>query len=271
MTITLTNDATAYKNAVAIANELNPVDGNTEKLDEWQRNNDDVNLDEDQRDYTVHSIPNGVLKVDKSIKGQAQPGGWATYMITAKNDGPDDLTDVTVTDHGGFGQDIESIQYKNPTKGTVEKNVWKIGRLKAGEQVTIMASVKISEGTEGKTIENHVTIENPQNPREYKPGEDGQTNDNVDSDNDQWDKTEFSIPEPDVPVTPPHPEDPTAPGKPGPAPAPESPDYAKPVDVKTGGEFSEGPAMALATMFGLGGLVSAVFYGLSRRRAGKQN
>lgn len=281
--ITLTSDATDYKNAVTIFNDLNPVDGNVENLEEWQQNNEDVTLDEDQRDYTVHKIPNGELKVDKMIRQSALPGGWMTYKITAKNAGPDDLVGVEVVDHGGHGHDISTIQFMNPTKGSFEDNVWTIGDLAVDEEVEIYAIVKIDEGTEGETITNNVTISNPQNPKEFDPEGEGQVNEGVDADNDQFDATEFTLPTPDVPVTPPSPLDPTAPGEPGPAPQdppapvePEKPqlpqtpkEVAEVIEaaaVKTGGQIAENPVSLLGGIAALGGLISAFFYGLSRRR-----
>ena len=134
------------------------------------------------------------LQIDKS-PGVYDPGTQTlTWKITARNSGENDAADVTVTDT--LGPLLERVQWSDLDKGTAASNIWTVGRLAAGEQVTATVTALVDrDAAAGQTVLNTVTVQSPLNP---VPQGASDPNDTVDADDDQWDQVPFLFPDPSV-------------------------------------------------------------------------
>lgn len=100
--------------------------------------------------------PNTVdLSVVKTVDNDAPSvGDTVTYTLTAHNAGPQDASDVAVSDTLPAG-----LTFVNASgDGSYDAGVWTIGALAAGDSATLTMTATVDEGTEGETLANVATV-----------------------------------------------------------------------------------------------------------------
>lgn len=96
-----------------------------------------------EADITITNTPNN---------SQVNVGKTAKFTVRVRNNGPDDATNVVVTDVIPIGFTAQV------TKGTIINGVWNIGTLKAGEEAVLTLTGILQSYWAGKTITNTATI-----------------------------------------------------------------------------------------------------------------
>ncbi len=138
---------------------------------------------EDDQDDEPITVPEAAdLSVTKTASvDQIRLGEPFTYTITVRNDGPDDATNVEVTDVLDSHLDLQS---SNASQGNYSGDVWNVGTLAANTSATLTLTVVLNSEYEG-VINNvaQVTASDPYDP-DSTPGngdggEDDQDDDEV--------------------------------------------------------------------------------------------
>lgn len=171
-------------NAVSITGKRDPYDPNGPK-----KPNDTVEQDDDNYDVTTTEVK-GDVKIHKVTTTEVKdiaPGGEVKYTITAKNAGAMAEGNVQVTEKPTDAIDADSIKIESET-GTSEGNVWNIGTLQPGQEVTATVTAKLSDKANIKDgIANAATITSDGD--KYDPNGPNKPNDSVDEDDDNFDST----------------------------------------------------------------------------------
>ncbi|MBD3374788.1 DUF11 domain-containing protein [candidate division KSB1 bacterium] len=173
---------------------------------------DNDNPAEDDQDDEPISVPEAAdLSVTKTASvDQIRVGEPFTFTITVQNDGPDDATNVEVTD---VLDTHFSLQSSNASQGNYSGDVWDVGTLAANSSATLTLTVVLNSEYEG-VLNNvaEVTASDPYDPDSTpgngNGGEDDQDDDDVyaveiadlsltksvDNNNPQWgDQVTFTL------------------------------------------------------------------------------
>ena len=99
--------------------------------------------------------PGTDIQVNQTVNGQtninANVGDTVTYVVTVKNNGPDNATGLTILDQLPTGLSLLTV---NPSTGSYNQNtgVWTVGNLTNGTTTTLTITAKVT-GT-GTIINN---------------------------------------------------------------------------------------------------------------------
>ena len=121
----------------------------------------------------VTALPLVDVNITKTVNvTEAKIGDKISYTIKVQNNGPNDATNVNVTEK--LSKYVTLVQY-NATQGDYDatKNIWYIGKLNNGSIVTLTLTVQV---TQIGTIENSVIVNSTEN-------DTNKTNNNYTSDN----------------------------------------------------------------------------------------
>ena len=92
------------------------------------------------------------LSLTKTVDNpNPDPGDTIIYTVTVTNNGPDDATNVEVTDALPTGVTYSS---NTTTQGTYAGNIWTVGALANGASATLKITVTVDLGMDGQTITN---------------------------------------------------------------------------------------------------------------------
>ena len=98
------------------------------------------------------------MTVKTLTSGNSNPnvGDTVTFQIEVRNDGPDDATNVSLTDTFPSGITLTA---NNPSLGTYDTGtgLWTIGSIANGDSVTLTLTGTVNSGQGGATITNTVS------------------------------------------------------------------------------------------------------------------
>ena len=96
-----------------------------------------------------------VTKTDNTVNHQARVGDYVTYTITVHNAGPDDATNVTLSDVLPTGLTFVSSPTGTYNAGTI---TWNIGTITSGSDAVVTFVAQVNNSTQaGRTVKNTVT------------------------------------------------------------------------------------------------------------------
>ena len=105
--------------------------------------------------FYVKKAATTVTKTDNTVNHQARVGDLVTYTITVHNAGPDDATNVTLSDVLPTGLTFVSSPTGTYNAGTI---TWNIGTITSGSDAVVTFVAQVNSSTQaGKTVKNSVT------------------------------------------------------------------------------------------------------------------
>ena len=178
-------------NTVIIEGDNNPR-VTPQSIEECETNSGDVTTDNDQCDV-VGVGEDSKLLIDKVRvgEGKVKVGDTIEWTVTVKNadSAPTAATNVSVADLGD--PTLEKIELSNPSVGSVENGEWRVGSLEPGQKETITVSGSVKEPDAEKQVHNAAIVYSPVHPATVQ--KDGQINEDIDSDTDQWDRADVDV------------------------------------------------------------------------------
>ncbi|MDO6760812.1 gliding motility-associated C-terminal domain-containing protein [Tamlana sp. 2_MG-2023] len=160
-------------------------------------NNDDGDQSEDDEDQAEISLQSSDLSLEKTVSATtASVGDAVTFTITVSNAGPDEATNVQVSDELPVGytyQSDDSAGNYNATSG-----IWNVGSVVSGtpEVLNITASVNAPSGTSNEYFNTSEVTASDQADPDSTPN-----NDDGDQSEDDEDNAEITLDVADLEVT----------------------------------------------------------------------
>lgn len=224
---------------------------------------------------SIHRVKEITGQVNKELTtpaSEVKPGATLRWKAQAKNASGADMEKAVISEFPDNAQfDVASVKFLNTNgRGVVNRNVWEIGELKAGETVEFEVEVTLKNDLDmsrvaSEGILNTIVLTNnptPEDPTPTTPPKECQVNATVDEDTDGCDMTVTKVTPP--PVTPETPK-PSEPAK------PEQPKSIEKAKAETGGTGygvtgMDATTVAVAGGIGILALAGGAVYFAKRRK-----
>ena len=148
VTLTLTGTVNSGQGGSMIVNTVTAAAGDQE---------DPTTVGDDLTETVGVPLAN-LVTVKTLTSGDSNPnvGDTVTFQIEVRNDGPDDATNVSLTDTFPTGITLTA---NNPSLGTYDAGtgLWTIGSIANGDSVTLTLTGTVNSGQGGSTITNTVS------------------------------------------------------------------------------------------------------------------
>lgn len=224
---------------------------------------------------SIHRVKEITGQVNKELTtpaSEVKPGATLRWKAQAKNASGADMEKAVISEFPDNAQfDVASVKFLNTNgRGVVNRNVWEIGELKAGETVEFEVEVTLKNDLDmsrvaSEGILNTIVLTNnptPEDPTPTTPPKECQVNATVDEDTDGCDMTVTKVTPPPVTPETPKPSEPVKPEQ----PKPIEPAKAETGDTGYGIAGMDATTVAVAGGIGILALAGGAVYFTKRRK-----